>query len=133
MAPNDKAKTFRMKIRVRAGFASENEARSGISHLLEHYLFTDARLKDDMSYVEMIREKGGSANGQTEEMQTTYFATVPATEAEWLTSLFYGMLFHRTFEDERLEQVKKPVLLEIGKPEPLAAVATVTRESRYTS
>ena len=119
-APSDKAKTFRMKIRVRAGFASETEESSGISHLLEHYLFTDAKLKDDMSYVEVIKEKGGNANGQTSEMETTYFATVPSTEAHWLTELFYGMLFHRNFEAERLEQVKKPVLLEIGKPEPLA-------------
>ena len=119
-APNDKAKTFRMKIKVRAGFASETEENAGVSHLLEHYLFTDARLKDDMSYVEMIREKGGSANGQTSEMETIYFATVPATESKWLSDLFYSMLFKRTFDQEHAEQVKKPVLLEIGQPEPTA-------------
>ncbi|MEK6578473.1 MAG: insulinase family protein, partial [Bdellovibrionota bacterium] len=121
-APSASAKTFKIKVQVKTGFQVETPSTAGISHLLEHYLFTDARLKDDLTYLEVIKEKGGSANGWTGFRETVYHATIPGKHAQWLVKTFANMVFDREFDDVKTEHAKKPVLLEIGEPMPFAAI-----------
>ena len=49
------------------GWEGEHEGNWGVSHLLEHVLFRDKQLNDEMSYLQLIKEAGGSANGETRE------------------------------------------------------------------
>jgi hypothetical protein len=78
LAPSPDAKTFQIKVHVDAGHYNDEPGKSGVAHLLEHYLFTDAKLEKDMTYLEAIKEKGGSANAMTYTKETNYFATLPA-------------------------------------------------------
>ncbi|MEK6626841.1 MAG: insulinase family protein, partial [Bdellovibrionota bacterium] len=115
-APAPSAKTFSIKIRVRAGTLAETDESAGVAHFLEHYLFTDSRLNNKSSYLELIKEQGGAGNGATSSLETIYYAKVPSAKAEWIGKMFGKMLLNRTFEQERVEQIRKPVLLEIGQP-----------------
>ncbi|MBI2521492.1 MAG: insulinase family protein [Bdellovibrio sp.] len=115
-APAPSAKTFSIKIRVRAGTLAETEKNAGVAHFLEHYLFTDSRLKNNSSYLDLIKELGGTGNGATSSLETVYYAKVPSGKAELIAKMFGKMLFNRTFEQDRVDQTRKPVLLEIGEP-----------------
>ena len=92
----------------------------GVSHLLEHVLFRDKQLKEEMSYLQLIKEAGGEANGQTEERQTSFFASIPATRGNWLLEKFAEMILHPEINDDYVAKEKGTVELERGRPSPLA-------------
>lgn len=114
--PGQNAKTIQVKVRVSAGSYSEEVGKSGAAHLLEHYLFTNENLGTGMSYLEAIKEKQGEANAETASKYTAYYATLPPRHTDWIFEVFSKMLFHRKFEEEKVEFAKKPVFLEIGDP-----------------
>jgi predicted Zn-dependent peptidase len=74
VAPNEDSKTFQIKVRVDAGTFNEEPNKAGTAHLLEHYLFTDAKSEKDMTYLEVIKEKGGSGNAYEEAKPQRYTA-----------------------------------------------------------
>lgn len=119
LAPSEKSKTTEIKIKINAGQYSDAEGKSGTAHLLEHYLFTDAKMTEDMTYLEAIREKGGSANAYTGATETAYYATVPHHLGPWIIETFDKILLHKTFQNDLIQKAKGPVMLEIGRPTPL--------------
>jgi predicted Zn-dependent peptidase len=120
LAPNERSRTVQIELRVRVGFETETRETNGISHLLEHMLFKDSRLADNMSYLELIQEAHGSGNGYTSQLGTTYVATLPPEKAEWLVDLFWKMEYGRVFTDADVVRARPPVLLEIGEPGPFS-------------
>lgn len=126
-APSEFAKTVQIRVRVDAGRWTEETA--GLAHLLEHYIFKDAKMDRDMTYLEVIKENGGSGNAYVNDESTIYHATVPPDKAEWLVQTFGKMLVNKKFIEEEIEFAKKPVYLEIGQPNPfhyfLAAINTI--------
>jgi zinc protease len=116
LAPSKEAKTFQIKVRVNGGIFNEEQGKAGTAHLLEHYLFTDAKFEKNMTYLEVIKEKGGSGNAWTSTKETVYHATVPGELAPWLVGTFGNLLFQKTFDESRVQQAKGPVFLEIGRP-----------------
>lgn len=116
LAPSDTAKTFQIKVRVGGGIYNEVPGKAGVAHLLEHYLFTDAKLEKDMTFLEVIKEKGGSGNASTQPKETEYHATVPSHLAPWVVETFSKIVFEKSFEEERVQHAKGPVFLEIGRP-----------------
>ncbi|MDR3605839.1 MAG: pitrilysin family protein [Oligoflexia bacterium] len=119
LSPSVDAKTALIKVRIDAGQFSDESGKAGTAHLLEHYLFTDAKLSDDMTLLEAIKEKGGSGNAYTQQKTTIYFATVPADLAPWIVDVFHKILFEKSFDESRIQHAKGPVFLEIGHPNPL--------------
>lgn len=117
LAPSQNAKTVQVRVRVNAGFWSEEIA--GVAHLLEHYMFKDAKMEKNVTYLEMIEENGGSGNASTRNEETTYYATVPPNKTRWLLGLFGQMFIAKQFIEEDVQFAKKPVYLEIGKPTPM--------------
>lgn len=128
LAPSEEAKTVQIRVRVKAGDFSDPEGQSGIAHLLEHALFTNAKTSSGMSYLEIIKEKGGSANATTSETQTQYFATISSGLKSWIIELFGKMLMERNFDPALLEQTKGPVALEIGQTTALDYVTDLRAE-----
>ena len=118
LAPSDQAKTVQIRVQVRAGHYNEDSDKAGTAHLLEHYLFTDAKLDKSMTFLDAIHEKGGAGNAETHSDQTVYYAKVPGEKAPWLIETFGKILFGKVFDEERVQHAKKPVFLEIGRPGP---------------
>ncbi len=116
LAPSSEASLFEFRLEVDVGSGGEAEGSYGLSHLLEHVLFRDKHLKDEMSYLQLIQEAGGYANGGTAWDQTFYFASIPHSKSEWLLSTLGKMILEPKFSDEYVEKEKSTVELERGRP-----------------
>lgn len=120
LAPDPKSEFVQVKVNVGVGFVHETKANYGVSHLLEHVLFRNSKLKDDMSYLQLIKEKDGSANGTTSWDRTNFYATVKHKDGPWIVNTLHEMIMKPSMSPKHIETEKKTVLLEIGQPSPIA-------------
>jgi zinc protease len=120
LAPDPKSEFVQVKTNVGVGFVHEDVTNYGVSHLLEHVLFRNSKLKDDMSYLQLIQEKDGTANGTTSWDRTSYYATVKKNDGNWIVDTFHEMIMKPSMDPKHVETEKKTVLLEIGEPGPFA-------------
>ncbi|UYL09437.1 insulinase family protein [Bdellovibrio sp. SKB1291214] len=120
LAPSDEATTTSLRLEVGVGWDIEKSGEYGISHLLEHVLFRDKSLKDEMTYLQLIREAGGEANGSTSSRVTSYFGSIPAKKGTWLLESFGKMILVPSILPEFVQKEKGTVELEIGRPGPIS-------------
>lgn len=122
LAPSAEATLTNIRLEVEVGWDAEDATNWGVSHLLEHVLFRDKELKDEMSYLQLIREAGGEANGTTLRRQTSYFGSIPAKKSKWLLDKFSKMILNPSISDEYVEKEKGTVELERGRPGPVTQI-----------
>ncbi len=120
LAPSEEATTTAIHLEVAVGWEAESKGEYGISHLLEHVLFRDKQLKDEMTYLQLIREAGGQANGSTNRRATSYFGSIPAKKGLWLLQHFGKMILEPSITPEYVQKEKGTVELEIGRPGPIS-------------
>lgn len=120
LAQSPQAANTEVRLEVKVGWDAEDSSSWGLSHLLEHVLFRDKQLKDEMTYLQLIDEAGGSANGSTGQRVTSYFGTIPAKKGLWLLESFGKMLLKPTISEEYVDLERGTVELEIGKPSPIS-------------
>jgi len=116
MLADPKAAKVQLEVDVGVGYDNENDETYGLSHLVEHLVFRDARVPH-RDYLDYIKEQGGTdVNGFTKRYETGYVATIAPEKAIWLVQTFAQMLFdkHVTQEDLRVE--KRALQTEIGEP-----------------
>ena len=117
LLPNKDAKNVYITMDVNVGMAAESEEKAGISHLVEHLVFRDKRVKY-RDYYDLIKEKGATyVNGYTSDYQTQYLAKIDSKNAYWLAETFYKMLFDKNITNNDMEVEKKALQLEIGEPD----------------
>ncbi|MCB0386993.1 MAG: insulinase family protein, partial [Bdellovibrionales bacterium] len=121
LAPGGAARTVKIHYEVDVGYGVEAKLNLGVAHLLEHSLFRHPDLSENMSFLEVIQERGGEGNGITSKRKTWYFATVPQSEGSWLVETFAKMMLNRSIRPEDLEKSRQEVQLEIGEPHPAHA------------
>ncbi len=119
LAPSDETNVTSIRVEVAVGWEAETAANRGVSHLLEHVLFRDKELKDEMSYLQLIKESGGSANGTTQSRMTSYFASIPSKKGTWLLEQISKMLLNPEIADKYVDKEKATVELERGRPSPI--------------
>lgn len=123
LAPSKSADTIEIRLSVKAGQFQDLPGKSGTAHLLEHYLFNGENLPKDTSYLDLIREKGGTANGMTKAEETVYYATMPKENGVWIVEVFQKLIDRQKFTRKEVEIAKKPVFLEIGRATPMDYVS----------
>ncbi len=119
LAPSDETNVTSVRVEVAVGWEAENKTNWGVSHLLEHVLFRDKELKDEMSYLQLIKESGGSANGTTQARTTSYFASIPSKKGTWLLEQISKMILNPEIADKYVDKEKATVELERGRPSPI--------------
>lgn len=119
LAPSDETNVTSVRVEVAVGWEAETPANWGVSHLLEHVLFRDKELKDEMSYLQLIKENGGSANGQTQARMTSYYASIPSKKGTWLIEQISKMILNPEIADKYVDKEKATVELERGRPSPI--------------
>lgn len=115
-APSEETNLTSIRVEVDVGWEAEKKGNWGVSHLLEHVLFRDKGLRDEMTYLQLIKEAGGSANGTTQRRLTAYFGTIPSAKGEWLMDNFAKMLIVEKIDAEYVRKEKA----ELGVTIPLA-------------
>lgn len=119
LAPSSMARTVKVQYEVDVGYGAEDRDNLGVAHLLEHSLFRHPELSDNMSFLEVIQERGGEGNGVTGKRRTEYYATVPRKDGPWLVETYAKMMLRRLLRVEDLEKSRREVQLEIGEPHPV--------------
>lgn len=122
LAPSPEATLTEVRLEVDVGWAVETKHNLGVSHLLEHVLFRDKGLKDEMTYLQLIKEFGGEANGTTQVRLTSYFASIPAKKGEWLVQNISKMILEPSITEDYVQKEKSTVELERGRPGPITQI-----------
>ncbi len=116
LLPNKNSKNVQIEAVVKVGMRAESKENAGISHLLEHLIFRDNRVKYN-DYYDLIKENGATyVNGYTSNYTTRYVATIEPSKAKWITKSFYNMLFDKNLTKKDLDVERKALQLEIGEP-----------------
>ncbi|HEY5611609.1 MAG TPA: pitrilysin family protein, partial [Thermoanaerobaculia bacterium] len=74
--PRDTSNSVDIRVVVKVGFRHESVRDSGISHLLEHMLFTGTREHDEVELNRIIDAKGAISNAITGIESTHYFVQI---------------------------------------------------------
>ena len=119
LAPSTEATITNVRVDVKVGYGVEDRRNFGVAHLLEHVLFRDKQLKDEMSYLQLIKEAGGEANGGTSRRVTSYYGSIPAAKGEWLLEVIGKMLLSPSINEDYVAKEKSTVELERGRPGPI--------------
>lgn len=113
--PRPDSKSVVTYIVFRVGSRCESRANNGISHFVEHMVFTGTQKWDEIEVNDIIEGRGGSLNGWTNREETVYFAEVSDGDfdiaMEWLSQI----TFHPTFPAGKVEKEKKVILQEKGE------------------
>lgn len=97
---------------VRAGVRNENKSNNGISHYLEHMLFTGTDRWNEDEIKDMIDKRGGYWNGWTGMESTMYFAELSAQDFEIAMDWLAEIVFHSTFPAEKVDKERNVVFQE---------------------
>ena len=97
---------------VRAGSRYENVSNNGVSHYVEHMLFTGTERWTEEEIKEIIRRRGGRWNGWTGEERTTYFAHVSTQDLDISLDWLEEITFHPTFPEEKVEKERGVIFQE---------------------
>lgn len=106
--------TVILLLQVPVGSRHETKANNGISHFLEHLLFTGTAKWDEKQVTEVIRRRGGEANARTAAEDTLYWLHLKAEDLdlglEWLAEV----VFRATLPPEKFEKERQIIIEEKG-------------------
>lgn len=97
---------------VRVGVRNEEESNNGISHYLEHILFTGTERWDEDEIKDRITRRGGHWNGWTGTERTMYFAEMSAQDFEIAMDWLSEIVFHSTFPENKVDKERNVVFQE---------------------
>ena len=97
---------------IRAGSRYEDLANNGVSHYVEHMLFTGTERWTEEEIKEIIRRRGGRWNGWTGRERTTYFAHVSAQDFDIALDWLAEVVFHPTFLADKVDKERQVIFQE---------------------
>ena len=97
---------------IRAGSRYENLSNNGVSHYVEHMVFTGTERWTEEEIKEIIRRRGGHWNGWTGEERTTYFAHVSAQDFDIALDWLAELVFHPTFPADKVDKERQVIFQE---------------------
>lgn len=96
------------------GVRTETLENNGISHFLEHMLFTGTERWDEAEVTDVIRRRGGEYNGQTSREETIYYLHVAADDVEFAVDWMHQLLCKPTLSADKLEKERQVIINEKG-------------------
>lgn len=109
--------TFAMSYTLRSGSRAEEQANSGIYHLIEHMLFKGSDKYNLKEIAEVSDRLGGTLNALTGKEMTQYYLKVIDEKLEESFDLLTDIVMHSTFPDEEFGKEKNVVIQEIRETE----------------
>ena len=113
--PDNKAQNTAINVDVKVGMKAENKENAGISHLVEHIVFRDARI-EDRDYLDLFISEGASyVNGYTKYFKTQYVATIKSEKSYWIVEQFAQMILDKNVTQKDLDVERGALQVEIGE------------------
>jgi predicted Zn-dependent peptidase len=97
---------------IRAGSRYEDVTNNGISHYVEHMVFTGTERWSEEEIKDVIRNRGGRWNGRTGLEQTTYYAQVAAGDFDVAMDWLAQVVFRATFPEEKVDKEREVIFQE---------------------
>lgn len=112
--PRPNSGTVALFVQLPVGTRTETEHNNGISHFLEHMLFTGTERWTETELAEVVRRRGGQYNGQTSREETNYYLHIGAGDLEFGIEWLYQVLFKPTLSAEKFEKERQVIINEKG-------------------
>jgi predicted Zn-dependent peptidase len=97
---------------LRAGSRYETEGNNGVSHYVEHMVFTGTRRWNEAEIKNVITRRGGHWNGWTGTETTTYYANVAAEDLDVALDWLSEVVFHPTFPLDKVDKEREVIFQE---------------------
>ena len=86
----------------------------GISHFVEHTLFSTNRRWNETALYRQIEARGGVLNGETGPEHTFYYLRISGDYLASALDVLVDLVFHPTFKDDSVQRERKVILNEMG-------------------
>jgi len=97
----------------RLGAAFEESEIKGISHFVEHLVFTGTKTRTHEDISREVEKKGGMLNAFTSHEATSFLFKLPAEHLFSGIDIISDMLLNPLFDEKKFEKEKKVILEEI--------------------
>ncbi len=101
---------------VRAGGRYENEQNNGVSHFLEHFLFTETERWKEGEVFQVMNRLGGVNNATTESERTTWYNIAAPEYFEPAMDWIAEVVLHSKMAPEHIEKERRIIFRENGGP-----------------
>ena len=108
----NKAPVVVSSIWYKVGSADEHNGITGISHMLEHFMFKGTIKYPNDSYSQLISDAGGRFNAFTSQDYTAYYAFLPKENLELSLKLEADRMTNIIFDEKEFQREKKVVIEE---------------------
>jgi predicted Zn-dependent peptidase len=102
-----------LSITNRFGAGHEKSGIKGISHVIEHLVFTGTKMRTHEDISREIEKKGGILNAFTSHEVTSFLFKLPSEHVFAGLDIFVDILKNPTFDAKKFEKEKKVILEEI--------------------
>jgi predicted Zn-dependent peptidase len=97
---------------LRAGSRYETQIDNGVSHFVEHMVFTGTERWSESEIKSVITRRGGRWNGFTGPERTTYFAQVAVQDLDLALDWLAQIVFHPTFPADKVDKERRVIFQE---------------------
>ena len=106
--------TVFLLLQVPVGSRHETKDNNGISHFVEHMLFTGTAKWSEQEVVETVRRRGGEANARTGAEDTDYWLHLKADDLDFGLEWLEEVVFRSQLPEAKFEKEQQIILEEKG-------------------
>lgn len=114
ITPRPQTGTVVLMTHFPVGARTETETNNGISHFLEHMVFTGTERWDEAEVTDLVRRHGGDYNAQTSREETIYFLHIPAQDLTFGMDWMHEVLFRPSLAPDKFEKERQVIINEKG-------------------
>ena len=112
--PRPGTATVVLLLQVPVGSRNESEANNGISHFLEHMLFTGTARWSEEEVVEVIRRRGGESNARTAREDTVFWLHLKSEDLQLGLDWLSEVIFRPLLEEDKFDKERQVIIQEKG-------------------
>jgi predicted Zn-dependent peptidase len=112
--PRPGSGTVALMLQIPVGSRHETKQNNGISHFLEHVVFTGTSRWDENEVTEVIRRRGGEVNARTGAEDTIFHLHLKADDLELGLDWLAEVAFNPTLNPDKFEKERDVIVQEKG-------------------
>src|SRR3972149_7028978 len=106
--------TVFLALQVPVGSRHETEENNGISHFLEHMLFTGTEKWDEREVIESVRRRGGEVNARTSAEDTVFWLNLKADDLDFGLNWLTQVVLRSTLPEDKFKKERQIIIEEKG-------------------
>ncbi|WP_073508105.1 M16 family metallopeptidase [Streptobacillus notomytis] len=105
--------SFTISVCFNTGSVNEKENEKGLSHMLEHMLFTGTNKRNNFEISEEMDFYGAKYNAYTSKEVTNYYFTSLSSKQKETSEIFFDMITDPIFPEDQIKKEKEIIFEEI--------------------